>query len=123
MRVRNELRIIPARLRCWPMKSRSQRKLTNARKCLAAGFLHVLLVSTDEGKRSRLAAAVASETSLAAIHILDVEGVASFLDALLPNDPPADTTVRGYKVRVNRQAQSPESSAARRNALGKIVGR
>jgi hypothetical protein len=35
----------------------------------------------------------------------------------------AEKLVRGYKVRISRQKQSPEEVAKRREAIGKIVTR
>lgn len=46
--------------------------------------------------------------------------LAVFLDGL-GQPPPTKKLVRGYKVRVKRQAQTPEEMVKRREVVGKII--
>lgn len=93
----------------------------NARKCLAASFEHVVLISTDEGKRTRLKNTLAEE-GLAQVLVHSPEELAIFLDTL--GDPtPQEKLVRGYKVRVKRQHQSASDMISRRDIVGKVVTR
>lgn len=94
-------------------------ELGNARKCLAAGFQHVVLIATDEGKRSRLHSASA-ELGRPEIRVCSPEELAQFLDTLQVPEA-GEKLVRGYKVRVNRQKQSPDEAAKRRDAVGKVM--
>jgi len=96
-------------------------ELGNARKCLAASFSHVVLISSDEGKRMRLRNALADE-GLADILVQSPDELAVFLDSL--GEPaPTEKVVRGYKVRVKRQPQSPEEAAKRRDVIEKVISR
>lgn len=91
----------------------------NARKCLAASFQHVVIVSTDEGKRRRLQKALA-DGGLAAVLVCAPDELAVFLGTM-GRPEPSEKMVRGYKVRVKRQTQTPEEMVKRRAAIGKII--
>lgn len=91
----------------------------NARKCLAASFQHVVIVSTDEGKRRRLQKALA-DGGLAAVLVCAPDELAVFLDTM-GRPEPSEKMVRGYKVRVKRQTQTPEEMVKRRAAIGKTI--
>lgn len=98
-------------------------ELGNAKKCLAGGFQHVILVTPDDGKRKRLANALGQDEALNAVQVCSPEELALFLDSLAQPARPDDRIVRGYKVRVKRQNQSASDMAARRDTIGKIVAR
>lgn len=93
-------------------------ELGNAAKCIKHGFHHVLLVSNDEGKRERLR--VGSNTpEFAVVKVVSLEELATFLDSLLPPDPPPGQIIRGYKVKINRKAQSPDDQNSARAKIGR----
>lgn len=98
-------------------------ELGNAKKCLAGGFQHVILITPDDSKRKRLAKALGQDAALKAVRVCSPEELALFLDSLAQSDGPDERIVRGYKVRVKRQNQSASDMAARRDTIGKIVAR
>lgn len=98
-------------------------ELGNAKKCVDRGFQHVLLISEDEGKRERLRNALVKEVALQEVRVCSPEELARFLDSLGGPDHSDERIVRGYKVRVKRQNQSPSDMATRRDTIGKIVTR
>jgi hypothetical protein len=95
-------------------------ELGNAAKCIKHGFHHVLLVSTDEGKRERLRIATNSP-EFVVVKVVSLEELANFLDSLLPPDPPPGQIIRGYKVKINRKAQSPDDQNSARAKIGRAM--
>ena len=68
-------------------------ELGNARKCMAGGFQHVILIATDEGKRVRLQRACA-ETKQPEIRVCSPDEFAQFLDTLSVPEPSEKTGAR-----------------------------
>ena len=86
-------------------------EIENVRKCLGAGFTHVLFVSPVAKRRKAVAKEFAD--AVPPVTVCAPEEIVSALDALDPGTIPTETTVRGYKVKVTRQTMSPEEVASR----------
>jgi hypothetical protein len=84
---------------------------------------NVVLVSSDDGKRTRLEAAIAEDEAYKAVIVCSPEDLAIFLDSLAMPPTPDERITLGYKVRVKRQNQSASDMAQRRDTVGKIVTR
>lgn len=93
----------------------------NLRKCLGAGFTHVLFVSPDTRRRKEIAKRFADAGSK--VSVCRPEEIAGMLDALDPGPSTTETTVRGYKVKVTRQTMSPEDAAGRRLAVAAVIAK
>jgi len=98
----------------------------NVRKCLAAGFSQIALVLTkSERSRERYKAAIIAELSVeeqSRVSFLAPEDLPDYIASLTP-PVPAETVVRGYKVRVTHAAVAPEDARSRRDAIARIVSR
>lgn len=97
-------------------------ELANVRKCLAGPYSHVALIVPNDRKRAALAKMVVAALTEAKVAVLGVEEIVSYLDQF-PRPRPDEQTVRGYKVRINRQAISPEDQMARRVTIARTISR
>lgn len=98
-----------------------EHEVENISKCLLAGFTHVLFVSPDAKRRKALAKRFAD--AVPPIRMSGPEDIVATLDALDPGPVTTETTVRGYKVKVTRQAMSPEAAASRRSAVAGVIAK
>lgn len=99
----------------------------NIHKCLGAGVERVALVvvkSATTGARFRetLSAGLASEDQDRVV-FLAPEDLPDFIQGLSAPPDPAETVVKGYRVKVQRVATSAEDSKTRRDAVARIVAR
>jgi hypothetical protein len=97
-------------------------ELQNLHKCLAAGFTHVVLLSSNirslETLRRRVAAEFSAE-SLKRIHVLSLQEFIDFLDEADPGPEPR--TIRGYKVKLDRTAVSKKEAEFRTRAITSVL--
>lgn len=99
-------------------------ELANLTKCLDAGFTRVLFIAKEAKQRTRVAALIAKELPGAPIEVIGPEEIVTALDALPPPpSPPAESIVRGYKVKVTRQTLSPEEVLARRRQVAAVIAK
>lgn len=56
-------------------------------------------------------------------YTIGAEEIVAFLDGLDSGPAVTESTVRGYKVKVTRQAVSPEELAGRRSAIAEVIAR
>lgn len=98
-----------------------EHEAANLEKCLQAGFTHVLFVSPDAKRRKALAKRFAD--AVPPIRMSGPEDIVAALDALDPGPVTTETTVRGYKVKVTRQAMSPEDQSNRRSAVAEVIAK
>lgn len=102
-------------------------ELQNVEKCLAAGYEEILVVSTNARHLKSLARFIPEnldETMKDKVRYFSPEDLIEYLDQN-PSVTPATTesTVRGYKVKVTRQALSPADIAERRSAVAQVIAR
>jgi hypothetical protein len=101
-------------------------ELGNVKKCLAAGYDAVILVSAEERHLKSLGKFVADQLDdreRRRVRYLTPEGVISYLDELDIGAETTEETVRGYKVKVSRAAVDPEEMKTRREAIAKVLAK
>lgn len=99
----------------------------NIRKCFDAGYAHVALVlakSKRTGDRYRgIVLEGLSSDERERFSILAPEDLPDYVAGLALPPSPAETTVRGYRVRVARTSVSPGETRARREALARLMAK
>jgi hypothetical protein len=95
----------------------------NLRKCVAAGFTHVVCLVSEKKVRTHLAEIVRAEFQGSAVEIAAPEDVVAVLDSLGTPAPTPETVVRGYTVKVSRQTLSPGDARAKRTSLAALVAK
>lgn len=102
-------------------------ELQNVEKCLAAGYEEVLVVSTNARHLKSLARFIPENLDEAVrdkIRYFSPEELIEYLDHSTSATPTtSESTVRGYKVKVTRQALSPADIAERRSAVAQVIAR
>jgi hypothetical protein len=100
----------------------------NVRKCLAAGFTHVAVVSPKAGQLSAIAAAVKAGLSPKQAALVSFHSPEEFITMLPvlarhPGEPaPAvETVVRGYRVKREGHALTPEERRAKEEAAIRVM--
>jgi hypothetical protein len=102
--------------------SETDHELRNLRKCAGLDFSQFFFVSTSRRKRDQIARVLKEDGSVAKVTAIGPEDIVSALEALaIP--PPAESIVRGYKVKINRQTLSYEDVANKRSEIAKIVAK
>ena len=99
---------------------------TAIEKCLAAGYEQVILVSSQERHLRTLRKFIVPELELDVaerVFFLMPEEVLAHLDGLAGETEVTEETIRGYKVKVTRQALNPEEAEARRRAIGRVIAK
>lgn len=98
-------------------------EVENLKKCVAAGFTHVLFISPEKKQRDKVAAVLRAELMGAPISVIGPEDIVTALDALGNAQGTSESVVRGYKVKVTRQDLSPQEVASRRKAVAEVIAR
>jgi hypothetical protein len=99
-----------------------EHEIENAKKCLAAGFSLVAVVSLDGRFLARIQKrlqSAASDEERARIRVLKPE---ELLELLTAEQPPA-TTVRGYAVKVTTPGTDHEDIRRKQRAIGELIAR
>lgn len=104
-------------------------EVENARKCLEAGYQQIVLISTEESRLDKLKQGTAA---LATSHpnrlqYFTPEQFLSWLSTLpvrsiVPELPPGERNIRGYKVRSKGSALSDEERQSKEAAALKVIG-
>lgn len=97
-------------------------EVENLKKCLASGFTRILFISPDAKRRENVAKKLREMAEVLPIEFLAPEDIVATLERL-DTITPTHTTVRGYKVKINRQAMSYEDVAERRSAVAQVIAR
>jgi hypothetical protein len=93
----------------------------NLKKCGAAGFSQIIAIVPDKRRREKFIRET-KDLTVVPLHVIGAEDLPTLLDDL--NTPmTTETTVRGYKVKVTRQAVSPEDVISRRAAMASVIAR
>ena len=95
----------------------------NLRKCLAAGFEQIVFVVPDRKRREKLKGHFQEIAGIDSLAVISTEEIVAYLDGLDTGSAVAESTVRGYKVKVTRQTVSPEELAGRRSAIAEVIAR
>jgi hypothetical protein len=99
-------------------------ELGNIEKCLAAGYSHVLFISSDARHvraMEKLAASQFEDEERAKLHFVNPEEGLALLDGW--SGIPVPTTVRGYKVRTTTAVIDSEEATRRRDAVAAVIAR
>ena len=96
-------------------------EIANLTKCMGHGFTHVLVISSERKMRDAMTKAAQSYAS-GVVRVCAPEDIVAMLD-LFGVPEPTESTVRGYKVRVSRQALTPGDAAAKRSAIASVVAK
>lgn len=97
-------------------------EMDNVRKCFSAGFQQVALICSDARRATRYRKALTGLTNAQSVVVLEPGAIVEYLETFEPEEPLA-ATVRGYTVRINRQAHSPEEAALRRRQVAQTIAR
>lgn len=97
-------------------------EVENLKKCLASGFTQILFISPDAKRREKITKKLREMAQVVPIEFLAPEDIVAALERL-DTVTPTHTTVRGYKVKVNRQVMSYEDVAERRSAVAQVIAR
>jgi len=102
-------------------------ELQNVEKCLAAGYEEILVVSTNARHLKSLARFIPENLDEAVrgkVQFFSTEDFIEYLDQGTSATPStSESTVRGYKVKVTRQALSHADIAERRSAVAQVIAR
>ena len=96
-------------------------ELENLRKCLSAGFARIIFISPERKQRDAVAKLTQTEMRGAHVDVIGPEDIVTTLDALGAAPMPTESVVRGYKVKVTRQALTPGEATAKRSAIAAVV--
>ncbi|MEW6312979.1 MAG: hypothetical protein AB1513_02855 [Pseudomonadota bacterium] len=102
-------------------------ELQNVEKCLAAGYEEILVVSTNARHLKSLARFIPEnldEMVQSKVQFFSPEDLIEYLDqGASSSRATTESTVRGYKVKVTRQALSPADIAERRSSVAQVIAR
>ena len=99
-------------------------ELRNVQKCLAAGFDHVVVLSSEKKAIARIRKLVASELdteSCKRVLALLPEEFIQFLDQNILTAKTAEKTVHGYKVKLKYKVQPNREQTAQRQAIAGVI--
>lgn len=99
-----------------------EHEIENVRKCLGGSFTHVFVVVQEKRRRDQLAKRVTSLESTIPVAVLSPEEIVDSLDQF-GQAAATETVVRGYKVKVNRQALSPKELSGKRAAIAEVIAK
>jgi hypothetical protein len=98
-------------------------ELGNIVKCASLGYSRILFVAASKRKRDQMLRRAAEAVPEAPIVAVAPEELVGALESFEAPATPTEATVRGYKVKVKRQAVSPGDVAARRSTVAEIIAR
>ena len=96
----------------------------NVRKCLIAGYDHVILVSSERAHLRQLQEFVVGELEKRyheQVAFLDPSGVFAYLDKIDAAAEGGEETVRGYKVKVGFKPLEDADQKSRRQAIANVI--
>lgn len=99
-------------------------EVSNIRKCLDAGFTHVIMVTSEAkglGKIKDAAFAQLGSERLSAVHFFLPEDLFLFLDQNAAEGRSKEETIKGYKVKVKYKPLTQEEQKVRKEAVAKTV--
>jgi len=107
------------------MTTSPEHELANLQKCLAAGFSHVAVISTDRKalKKVRDLAATLDEQERERVHFFTAEELFAFLGELDAHAAAKEETVMGYKVKVRYQPLDEKEQQLRKQSIFGVMTR
>lgn len=104
----------------------AEHELANLQKCLAAGYAMVIAVPRDAKILRRFQTIAEKELSsetLSNVRFFTPEDFIAYLDEVAATEASQETTVRGYKVKVNYKPVNKEDADARRRAISDVISK
>lgn len=101
-----------------------EHEVGNIKKCLAAGFDQIVVVTSERkvlGRIKEAAFAEIGEAQLSAVQFFLPEDFFVFLDQFTAESKGKEETIKGYKVRVKYKSLSSDEQKARKEAIAKTV--
>ena len=104
--------------------STPEQELGNIRKCLAAGFAQVVVVSSEKKTLNRAKETISMELAAdetARVQFLTPEELFLWIESLDAQSAGTEDTVRGYKVKVQYQAVTDAEKKTRLQAISGVI--
>lgn len=104
--------------------STAEQELRNVKKCLAAGFSHVVVICPDRKSLPKTKEFILGgiyQPACDRVHFYAPEEFFAFAESLDTQIKRGDETVRGYKVKVRYKALGDEEKSARKHAISEVV--
>ncbi len=101
-------------------------EVANITKCLQAGYARICVIAENKRQVGAIRKAAKAELSIdkmANVSFLLPDEFLAYLDELQAEASSAETTVRGYTVKVKHKALSPEQSQERRAAIAGVIAK
>lgn len=101
-----------------------EHEVGNIRKCLAAGFDQIVVVTSERkvlGRIKDAAFAEIGEAQLSAVQFFLPEDFFVFIDQLAAESKGKEETIKGYKVKVKYKSITAEEQKGRKEAIAKTV--
>jgi hypothetical protein len=101
-----------------------EHEVGNIQKCLAAGFEHVALISSERkilAKAREAIAAAVGEADRKRVQVLTPEEFFAFVETLEAGAARREETVHGYKVKVQYQPVGEEEKKAKKQAISQVI--
>lgn len=104
--------------------STPEHELGNVRKCLAAGFTEIVVISTERAnlrKVKKLVEESINERDRNRVWFMLPDELLAFLESQQPQSPDQEETVLGYKVRVKYRAVTDTETRLRKQAIAQTI--
>ena len=104
--------------------STPEQELGNIRKCLAAGFAFIAVVSSERktlNKAKEFVLPTLSEDEATRVQFLTPEELFEFIETLEATAAGKEETVRGYKVKVQYQPLGEAEKSSRKQAVSQVI--
>jgi hypothetical protein len=104
----------------------SDHEVGNVQKCIAAGFGHVLVVSSEKKTLNQVrqqAGSTFDEEQLRRIHFCTPEEAFAVLEGIEAEAASTTGTVRGYKVKTKYKSVSEQEKTAKREAVSQVIAK
>lgn len=101
-----------------------EHELGNVRKCLAGGYVHVVVVSVEDRRLEKLRTAIEpqlTDVERSRLHYFLPEELFAFLQELGIQQLSSEAMVRGYKVKTNFTSVNAGERDERRQAITRVV--
>jgi hypothetical protein len=98
-------------------------ELGNLEKCLKHSFAKVFFVSPDQKRRNKVQKLLEEKLPSAKVSFIAPESVVTEIEALSETKATTESVVRGYRVKVNRQAISSTELAGKRAVIAEVIAK
>jgi hypothetical protein len=103
------------------VSSTSDYECNNIRKCLAAGFEKIVVLSSERKRLTKIRQMIEAEVDNEKVLFLQPEEFIVFLDQMDAEQLNSEKTVRGYKVKVKHKASPTTEQKGQRHAVAQVI--